>query len=940
MNRPEHRSQFDVFISYARSVSTPLAIDLQRELERFAKRWNQIRAVRVFRDDSSMSANAGLWSTIESALTSAEWFVLIATPESAASEYVGHEAKWWLEHKGVESIMLVLADGQLTWNSADGGFTADSALPPVLRRAFAEEPRWVDMTWFGKPGSTGSADPRFVERVADLAAPVRGMDRDALIGANLEEHRKTMRRARIAIVTLATLLVAAIVAGGLAVAQRNTAKRLFADAVGQRLASEAGRILDGQLPGGIGRGLQELLVAQRLKVAPDQGANLNAMFVATEIQKVTTVAPKTIAVSANASLIATRDAAHPRDIQTWDADLKPVGTPIQTAVDVSVIAFSHDGSLLAAGGMNGEVELWDMPSRTRRGSIEDEGTLGPEQAFVTNVMFTPDDKGLVVRTGDNAVRFYGVESLRPTAAEIPKTAWIAWPRTGTVVAVAPLHGSAVEIRNPVTGALVGEPLPLPEKSNGDDTFRPKLSFSDCRSFDENGGRLMINSEIYDLTTREVAAKTTGFTRCADHNASLSPDGGFVVEGGDTIRVTELMASEDSRELQYSAVLQATGGPFNLVGWLDRSHLLALGPGGMQTLAFDSRKLRSTSKVAFGATKGDVAVQSIVSGTMKVIGFRGDTSLTPLSGTLTGARDDFYFTLNSRAPGEWDQWSFADGSRQGGWPLLLDGDTDVYNLIADQDLHSIVVYTGRRLPSGLPASNGGTLRRWDLATGQQIGTALRVPANLQIVDLLDVNDATVTAFTNEASVADDPGSVWSFDLNSGQSASRHKFVEPVTATAMCRNSAGDVTWMIAEKSGEVGFASELLADGISWSHPPTMGHKGLSWGNVSVTDDCRAAMSWAETGSLQFWDVASGTPFGNPIEGAKLIGQSNDGKELAVGFGGSNGIAGFRTMPARPTAEELCAKLTANMSRKQWNEWVSPDIAYQKACPDLPILPDD
>ena len=33
------------------------------------------------------------------------------------------------------------------------------------------------------------------------------------------------------------------------------------------------------------------------------------------------------------------------------------------------------------------------------------------------------------------------------------------------------------------------------------------------------------------------------------------------------------------------------------------------------------------------------------------------------------------------------------------------------------------------------------------------------------------------------------------------------------------------------------------------------------------------------------------------------------------------------------------KLTANMSHRQWRDWVSPDIDYIKACPDLPIAPD-
>jgi hypothetical protein len=33
---------------------------------------------------------------------------------------------------------------------------------------------------------------------------------------------------------------------------------------------------------------------------------------------------------------------------------------------------------------------------------------------------------------------------------------------------------------------------------------------------------------------------------------------------------------------------------------------------------------------------------------------------------------------------------------------------------------------------------------------------------------------------------------------------------------------------------------------------------------------------------------------------------------------------------------LCDKLAANMSRKQWHDWVSRDIAYITLCPRLPV----
>ena len=76
---------FKAFISYSRAASQPLAVDLQNGLERFAKPWYRLRAMRVFRDDTSMAANTALWSTIETGLKQAEWFILLAIPASASS---------------------------------------------------------------------------------------------------------------------------------------------------------------------------------------------------------------------------------------------------------------------------------------------------------------------------------------------------------------------------------------------------------------------------------------------------------------------------------------------------------------------------------------------------------------------------------------------------------------------------------------------------------------------------------------------------------------------------------------------------------------------------------------------------------------------------------------------------------------------------------------
>jgi WD40 repeat protein len=946
-------SDYDVFISYARAVSTPLAVDLQRELERFAKRWNQVRALRVFRDDSSMSASPSLWSSIEAALTTSKYLILIATPEAAASPYVDQEVRWWLQHKGADSILLVLGAGKLTWSDPAGGFTPDSVVPPALQRAFAEEPRWIDMTWFDDPDSTGSADPRFQERVADLAAPVRGVDRDALIGANLAEHRKTMRRARIAIAALSTLLVAALVAGGVAVTQRNTAKRLFADSVGQRIAPEAARILNGEIAGGIGRGLQEILVAQQLKTNPDSGAYLNAMFITAGIDKIATTVPAGLALSAPAKLIATGSTAHPGDIQIFDTDLKAVGLPIQTGNDSYPKAISHDGRLLAAGNDSGVVTLWDVRTGARKGAAR-LPVNDPDKASVFFVMFTEDDKGLVVRTRDNSVWFYSVDPLQQTAPPIPNIAWVTAPVDGSAIAVAPLRGSAVEIRNPWTGDKIGEPIELARRAldvnSIEEVDLPSLFFDDCASFDDTGNRLLVQDKVFDLASKAPVESWSGISGdCSNGNADMSPDGTEIIRGGDSVTILTEGDAIGAGSKQLS-----TGGPYPIAAWLDPRRALAFTREGFLTLALDPWSEISASAVAIGAEGGDVAVQgSAPSGVSNAAGcspqlagfctiaFHGGSAVRParpidgVPASAGGANGDSFYTLDRRE-GSFIRWRFQDGSRQQTLPLLDDPSRQIAcSLVADGGLRSLAVNRHAKDGNASCERGGGTIRSWDLTTGRQ-RPDLQVPENVQINSFTGIDGAKLLALIRDPRFFGDGKSLWSFDLDTGTSRLEYEVAGEIADVESCRDSGGNDTWMIAETNGDVGFVKGALTQGITWPKVRIQGD--LRFAQIRLFDDCRVGATGGGVSlPLQFWDVSTGTPFGSPIPDAELLGFSPDEGRMGVTVGSTKSL---RIIPARPTAADLCAKLTSNMSRKQWNEWISPDLDYQKACPELPIASDD
>ncbi len=223
--------EYDGFISYSHAADGLLAPRLQAGLQRFAKPWWKRRALRVFRDESSLSANPHLWSSITEALDTSGWFVLLLSPDAAQSEWVNQEVAYWVEHKDPDRILPVLTNGEFGWTGGD--VTGDS-VPVALRGFFEDEPRWVDLRFAKGEDQLDLKDPRFADAVADVASAMRGVPKDELASEEVRQHRRTVRTAWAAGALVVVLAVAASLAALFAVQQRDEAEASAQDAAEAR----------------------------------------------------------------------------------------------------------------------------------------------------------------------------------------------------------------------------------------------------------------------------------------------------------------------------------------------------------------------------------------------------------------------------------------------------------------------------------------------------------------------------------------------------------------------------------------------------------------------------------------------------------------------------------------------------------------------------------
>ncbi|MFI2476910.1 TIR domain-containing protein [Nocardia xishanensis] len=965
----EHGKPFDydAFISYTHR-DRPVAAGIQKAMHRIGRRVGRLHALRVFRDATDLTASPDLWAKVTNAMDRARYLIVVLSPHAVTSGWVNKEVAHWLRKRGPDRLLFVVAGGRLVWDEAAGRFDpdrSDVALPALTEPGvLVAEPFYVDVS---DDAPWDPSAPMFREKVTDLAAPIHGKPKYELASDDVREQRRFRRLRRAVLGGLILLTICAVAAAVLALVQRQEAVHQRNEAVAQRLVVEAQSMLAGTRPGGDVRAIQKLLAAHEIASKPDEGALLDALIARRdEVTVLEGTAPvREARFSSDGQRIAASDG---HTVQIWNANNGQLlsRTVIEQEGEVDAVAFSADLRRITSGGDDGTVRLWD----TTTGQPITPPLIGHEHQ-VYDVALSPDGQRIVSSGWDSTVRRWDAVTGQPIGPPLTGGSQnVAFSPNGQWIVST--TGNAVQVWDMNTGERIGEPITGFEGPVESVAFSP-----DGHRIVVGSGRIEGTVQIWDLDTHQpVGQPMTGLDTKPGYedevwSLAFSPDGQQIVSGDQdgTVRLWDATTTQPIRE-----PITGHEGAVSSVGFSPDGRSLVSGgqDGTVRVWHADpdtsiGRPVIKPSEraeiAAFSADRRYIVTRS--GGIMQV----WDTNTgQPIGQRLIGNPEAVKAVASSPdgqqvvtgGEGSIRLWRTDTGQSIG--DAITGHEGPVRAVAFSQD--------GQRIAAG---GNDGTVRLWDPTTRRTIGAPLTGHRNA-------VKTVTFSSDGHRIMTSDsDDIRLW--DAATGEPIGEPMTTGPVQAIAMSPDgtrivAGGDgvqfldggtnqrLSWSPPTGTSDTVHRLAFSPDGkriVSGSHDKTLqlwnadtgepigqpiaGHEDAVW-SVAFSPDGRyivsgSGSSYYSDTTVRLWDAATGQAIGQPMTGHRGTVQnlafSPDGRHI-VSDGGERTV---RLWPA-PAAwkDELCAKLPENMSRSQWDAWISPDIDYVAVCPGLPTAADD
>jgi WD40 repeat protein len=907
-------STYDCFISYSHAADRRLAPALQTGLHRFAKPWYRLHALRVFRDDASLSANPGLWTSIQQALGKSEWFVLMASPEAASSSWVTKEVAYWCSTKGTDRFLIVLTAGDMVWDNAAGDYdwARTSALPPVLRGRFTEEPRHIDARWATRKIDVSLRNPRFRASVAELAAAVHGRPKDELIGDDVRQYRRARRLFASLLAGLVVLASAATATAVAAVAQRDRARAERDTATSRMLAAQAVSERTVRLDRSLLLSLAALRVKNTTEARSALLGSLEYLPQAAGFLPTAGSPADALAVDDERDVVAT---AHGRDVTLWDGrSWKLLATLPGHRARVIELAFARNGRSLTSVGTDGEIFRWNVRDR----SLDSKAATGGRD--IEHASISSDGSVVAMLDGKGKVAVWNGRKPSKVSTGSEGAAGIAISPDGRTLAFGMEAG--IQFFDVRKNRSIG---PATEIEVADYSQRVSaLAFSPDGSMLASGGGGGGIVDLWKTTSRrhdgslgEVAGQSppvTALAFAAGGDELISADrGGKIVRWdtaehevlGDPLPGQGVVVDLAVGPAEEGFMSAAAGGP--VVRW-DMSRSMRLGQGVTEGAS------EWVSGLAY-SPDGRVLATAVMD-RVEVRDARGRRSVVD---PLTAAADTFFQSLGFNPAGTTMATGMSDGR-------VVLWDTSTWHPVDTLNGHAGMVTGVAFSPDGtLLASAGedGNIALWDVQAGRALGDPLK-------------HGGHVTG------IAFQPGG----DLfASGGADGQIRFWDPRTRRpdgVPLTGHHGAVDGIAFSPDGALLASSGADGQLLRWDvrtrrqlgQPVTQGSESL--GAVAFSPD-GATLAVTQGRAVMLWDVASGRRLGTALTGvldeAVSLAFSPDGRLLAWGalaIAPTSDLVVVWDARLDTWQQKACALVNRNLSQEEWTQFVGA-IPYQSLC---------